>query len=154
MPELPDIAVYIEALETRVLGQELEGLRIANPFLLRSVEPPVKSAVGRRVARLRRLGKRIAIGLEGELWLVLHLMIAGRLHWAKPGAKLPGRRGLAAFDFPEGSLILTEAGPSAAPRCTWWPARRRWRPTTRAASRCWRRSFRPSGTRWRGRTIR
>ena len=110
MPELPDITVYIEALETRVLGQPLEGLRIANPFLLRSVEPPVKSAKGRRVARLRRLGKRIAIGLEGELWLVLHLMIAGRLHWASPGAKLPGRRGLAAFDFPAGSLVLTEAG--------------------------------------------
>ncbi len=110
MPELPDITVYIEALETRVLGEPLEGLRIANPFLLRSVAPPVKCATGRRVERLRRLGKRIAIGLEGELWLVLHLMIAGRLHWAKPGAKLPGRRGLAAFDFPNGSLILTEAG--------------------------------------------
>ncbi len=110
MPELPDITVYIEALEKRVLGQPLEGLRIANPFVLRSVEPPVKSAAGRRVVRLRRLGKRIAIGLEGELWLVLHLMIAGRLHWSKPGAKLPGRRGLAAFDFPDGSLILTEAG--------------------------------------------
>ncbi len=110
MPELPDITVYIEALETRVLGEPLEGLRIANPFLLRSFAPPVKSATGRRVERLRRLGKRIAIGLEGELWLVLHLMIAGRLHWAKPGAKLPGRRGLAAFDFPNGSLILTEAG--------------------------------------------
>jgi formamidopyrimidine-DNA glycosylase len=110
MPELPDITVYIEALERRVLGQRLEGLRIANPFLLRSVEPPVASASGRRVERLRRLGKRIAIGLEGELWLVLHLMIAGRLHWARPGARLPGRRGLAAFDFPAGSLVLTEAG--------------------------------------------
>ncbi len=110
MPELPDITVYIEALEKRVLGQPLEGLRLANPFLLRSVDPPIRSAEGKRVETLRRLGKRIAIGLEGELWLVLHLMIAGRLHWQKPGAKLPGRRGLAAFDFPEGSLVLTEAG--------------------------------------------
>jgi formamidopyrimidine-DNA glycosylase len=111
MPELPDITVYIEALETRVLGQPLEGLRLANPFLLRSVNPPIRSAEGRCVEALRRLGKRIAIGLEGELWLVLHLMIAGRLHWQEPGAKLPGKRGgLAAFDFPGGTLILTEAG--------------------------------------------
>ncbi|MDH3593742.1 MAG: hypothetical protein OEU09_01190 [Rhodospirillales bacterium] len=110
MPELPDITVYIEALEKRVLGEPLEGLRLANPFLLRSVDPPIRSAEGRRVEGFRRLGKRIAIGLEGELWLVLHLMIAGRLHWQKPGAKLPGKRGLAGFDFPNGTLILTEAG--------------------------------------------
>ncbi len=110
MPELPDITVYIEALEKRVLGEPLEGVRLANPFLLRSVDPPIRSAEGRRIEDFRRLGKRIAIGLEGELWLVLHLMIAGRLHWQKPGAKLPGKRGLAAFDFPDGSLFLTEAG--------------------------------------------
>ena len=110
MPELPDITVYIEALEKRVLGEPLEGVRLTSPFLLRSVDPPIEAATGKRVAELRRLGKRIAIGLEGELWLVLHLMIAGRLHWRKPGARPAGRRGLAAFDFPDGSLVLTEAG--------------------------------------------
>jgi len=110
MPELPDIAVYIEALETRILGRPLESVRLGNPFLLRTAEPPLKSAFGREVVALRRIGKRIAIGLEDELWLVLHLMIAGRLHWHEPGRALPGRRGLAAFDFPNGTLILTEAG--------------------------------------------
>ncbi|MEM7224427.1 MAG: DNA-formamidopyrimidine glycosylase family protein [Pseudomonadota bacterium] len=110
MPELPDITMYIAALERRVLGQRLERLRIAHPFLLRTAEPPAKACEGKRVVALKRLGKRIAIGLEEELWLVLHLMIAGRLHWKPPGAPLPGRRGLAALDFPNGSLILTEAG--------------------------------------------
>lgn len=110
MPELPDITVYIEALERRVLGEPLEGVRLGNPFLLRTAVPSIKAAHGKRVLGLRRIGKRIAIGLEDELWLVLHLMIAGRLHWHKPGAKLPGKRGLAAFDFPEGALVLTEAG--------------------------------------------
>ena len=110
MPELPDITVYIDALERRVLGAPLMDVRITNPFLLRTAEPPIASAAGRRVVALKRIGKRIAIGLEDELWLVLHLMIAGRLHWRPPGANPPGRRGLAAFDFPDGSLILTEAG--------------------------------------------
>ena len=111
MPELPDIVVYIEALKERILGQRLENVRIGTPFLLRTVDPPVPATVGKAVRELRRIGKRIAIGLEGELWLVLHLMIAGRLHWSRPRAKLPGgRRGLAAFDFPEGTLVLTEAG--------------------------------------------
>jgi formamidopyrimidine-DNA glycosylase len=110
MPELPDITVYIEALETRSVGHVLERVRIASPFLLRTFDPPIAAVEGRRVVQLRRLGKRIAIGLEGDLWLVLHLMIAGRLHWAEPGAKLPGKRGLAAFDFAHGSLTLTEAG--------------------------------------------
>ena len=111
MPELPDITVYIEALDKRIIGRRLEAVRIASPFLVRTVEPPVKAAEGRRVERLRRLGKRIAIGFEGELWFVLHLMIAGRLHWGKPGAKIPGgKRGLAAFDFADGSLGFTEAG--------------------------------------------
>ncbi len=110
MPELPDITVYIEALEARILNRRLESVRLASPFLLRSVDPPIKSAEGRQVTALRRLGKRIAVGLEGELWLVLHLMIAGRLHWQKPGAALPGKQGLAAFDFDHGSLTLTEAG--------------------------------------------
>ncbi len=110
MPELPDITVYIEALEPRILDQTLEQVRLASAFLLRTAEPPLAAARGLRVQRLRRLGKRIAIGLEEELWLVLHLMIAGRLYWRPRGAPLPARGGLAAFDFPAGSLTLTEAG--------------------------------------------
>ena len=110
MPELPDIAAYITALEPRILGQPLERVRLNSPFLLRSVSPPISEVEGRTVGELRRIGKRIAIGVEGDLWLVLHLMIAGRLHWKERGAKLAGRRTLAAFDFPEGSLVLTEAG--------------------------------------------
>ena len=110
MPELPDIVVYIEALEARVSGQRLAGVRIASPLLLRTVDPPPADCVGKRVRSLQRLGKRIALGFEDDLWLVLHLMIAGRLHWRPPAAKLPGRRGLAAFDFPHGTLLLTEAG--------------------------------------------
>src|ERR1043166_4868788 len=110
MPELPDIAAYITALEPRIVGERLERIRLGSPFLLRSVQPPLGSVDGRVVESLRRVGKRIAIGVEGDLWLVLHLMIAGRLHWKKPGAKLGGRQNLAAFDFPDGSLLLTEAG--------------------------------------------
>ena len=110
MPELPDITVYLEALAKRVLGQRLERVRNVSPFLLRTARPPVEMAFGRRVKELRRMGKRICMGLEGEIWLVLHLMIAGRLHWRDRGAKLDGRRNLAAFDFPNGSLVLTEAG--------------------------------------------
>ena len=110
MPELPDIEVYIGALERRILGQPLERVRVAGPFLLRTVEPPLAETHGRAVRSLRRVGKRIALGLEGDLWLVLHLMIAGRLHWKRPGAKLAGRLALAAFDFPHGTLLLTEAG--------------------------------------------
>ena len=110
MPELPDITAYITALESRILGQPLERVRLASVFLLRTVEPPLTSVEGRNVRALRRIGKRIAIGVEGDLWLVLHLMIAGRLHWRPPQAKLSGRQNLAAFDFPSGSLVLTEAG--------------------------------------------
>src|SRR2546428_12625565 len=110
MPELPDIVVYIEALEKRILGQTLEGTRIVSPFLLRTVTPPLGSAAGKKVTRLRRLGKRICIGLEDGLWLVLHLMIAGRLHWRARRAKISPPRGLAAFDFPAGTLLWTEAG--------------------------------------------
>ena len=110
MPELPDIAAYISALEPRILGQKLEHVRIASAFLLRTVQPPLSSAEGRTVRELRRIGKRIAIGMEGDLWLILHLMIAGRLHWRPPGAKLAGRNSLAAFDFASGSFVLTEAG--------------------------------------------
>ena len=110
MPELPDITIYIEALEKRILGQTLERVRVVSPFLLRTAKPPASSATGKKVLRLRRLGKRICIGLEADLWLVLHLMIAGRLHWRARGVKVSPPRGLAAFDFPAGSLLWTEAG--------------------------------------------
>lgn len=111
MPELPDITVYLEALERRILGHTLLGVRVQSPFVLRTFEPPIEAAAGRVVRELRRLGKRIAIGLEGDLWLVLHLMIAGRLQWKPLGAKLAGKQNLAAFDFDSGCLVFTEAGP-------------------------------------------
>ena len=116
MPELPDIAAYINALEPRIVGQPLEHIRLQSAFLLRTAQPPLADVEGRIVRELRRVGKRIAIGLgsnnnrDNDLWLVLHLMIAGRLHWRAPDAKLAGRQTLAAFDFPNGSLVLTEAG--------------------------------------------
>ena len=110
MPELPDISAYISALEPRIGGQKLQHIRIASAFLLRTAQPPVESAEGHTVRELRRIGKRIAIEFDNDIWLVLHLMIAGRLHWKGPGAKLAGRNNLAAFDFPDGSLVLTEAG--------------------------------------------
>ncbi len=125
MPELPDITAYLVALEPRILGKTLERVRIANPFLLRTADPPISSVEGRTVRELRRIGKRIAIGVEGELppqsqgpavgdpgllWLVIHLMIAGRLHWRPPQARLAGRQTLAGFDFSDGTLVLTEAG--------------------------------------------
>jgi formamidopyrimidine-DNA glycosylase len=110
MPELPDVVVYIEALEQRIVGQTLERIRLASPFLLRTISPALVEVEGRTVREVRRIGKRIAIGLDEELWLVLHLMIAGRLHWRAPGVKLPAKRALAAFDFAEGTLLLTEAG--------------------------------------------
>ncbi len=110
MPELPDITAYITALEPRILGATLEHVRLASVFLLRTVDPPITSVEGKTVRALRRIGKRIAIGVDGDLWLVLHLMIAGRLHWRPPQAKLSGRQSLLALDFPLGSLTLTEAG--------------------------------------------
>ncbi len=111
MPELPDVAAYIGALEPRIVGQPLEHVRVrANAFLVRTADPPLASVEGRIVRELRRIGKRIAIGLEGDQWIVIHLMIAGRLHWRAAGASLGGRNGLAAFDFPSGTLVLTEAG--------------------------------------------
>ena len=110
MPELPDVEAYLAALTPRILGERLEAVRLNNPFLLRSVRPPIRDAEGRTVAALRRVGKRIAIGFDGDLWIVLHLMIAGRLHWKAKGVKLAGRRDLAAFDFAGGTLTLTEAG--------------------------------------------
>src|SRR5882762_7193430 len=103
MPEFPDIVVYIETLEQRILGETLKPVAIASPFLLRTAAPPIGSVEGRKVVGLRRLGKRILIGLEDDLWLVLHLMIAGRLHWKKRGVKVSPPRGLAAFDFTNGS---------------------------------------------------
>lgn len=110
MPELPDIVVYLEALEPLIVGQKLERVRLGSPFLLRTVDPPLATMEGRIVRGLQRVGKRIAIGLDNDLWMVLHLMIAGRLHWKEPGVKLVPRRSLAAWDFPHGSLVLTEAG--------------------------------------------
>jgi formamidopyrimidine-DNA glycosylase len=110
MPELPDVEVYIDCLRPRVVGQTLQRVRVANPFLLRSFDPPIGEAAGKRVLGLRRLGKRIVVCLEADLYLVLHLMIAGRLHWRPQGARLPARLGLAGFDFPSGTLVLTEAG--------------------------------------------
>jgi formamidopyrimidine-DNA glycosylase len=110
MPELPDISAYLNALRERIVGQPLERVRLGSPFLLRTAVPPITQAEGHRVTELRRIGKRVAVGLDNDLWLVLHLMIAGRLHWRPRGAKLAGRNSLAAFDFPNGSLVLTEAG--------------------------------------------
>src|SRR5438093_2629921 len=110
MPELPDIVAYISALEPRIVARPLERVRLGSAFLLRTTQPPVASVEGRVVRELRRIGKRIAIGVENDLWLVLHLMIAGRLHWRPAESKLAGRHSLAAFDFPNGSLVLTEAG--------------------------------------------
>jgi len=110
MPELPDITAYLDALSARIVGQPLLRVRLGSAFLLRTVDPPLAATEGKIVRELRRLGKRIAIGVDDDLWLVLHLMIAGRLHWRAAGAKLAGRQSLAAFDFPNGSLVLTEAG--------------------------------------------
>jgi formamidopyrimidine-DNA glycosylase len=110
VPELPDITLYLEALEQRVLGQTLQRLRIGNPFVLRTVRPPITALAGRKITALRRLGKRLVFGFQGELWLVLHLMLAGRLHWRPSHAALVRKVGLAALDFPNGTLTLTEAG--------------------------------------------
>ena len=110
MPELPDVTVYLEALERRILGARLERVRLLTPFLLRSVDPPLSAVAGTNVTGLRRLGKRLVIALDQDLFLVIHLMIAGRLHWRPAGAKPPGKIGLAAFDFSTGTLVMTEAG--------------------------------------------
>ena len=110
MPELPDIAAYLHALQPRILNRPIKKIRLASPFLLRTADPPIREVEGRTVRELRRIGKRIAIGADGDLWLVLHLMIAGRLHWKTPTPTITARKHLAAFDFPGGSLVLTEAG--------------------------------------------
>jgi formamidopyrimidine-DNA glycosylase len=110
MPELPDVELYLDALRRRIAGQVLTGIRLANPFVLRTVDPRPAELAGKRVTGLRRVGKRIAIELEGGLFIVIHLMVAGRFRWLAAGAKVPGKIGLAAFDFAEGTLVLTEAG--------------------------------------------
>jgi formamidopyrimidine-DNA glycosylase len=110
MPELPDITIYLEALGRRIIGERLDAVKIRSPFLLRTFDPPLDSVEGKRVRELRRLGKRIAMGFDDELWLVLHLMIAGRLHWKAPGVKVSGKSSLATFHFSNGTLLLTEAG--------------------------------------------
>ena len=110
MPELPDVTVYIEALSERVLNQPIQKIRIGSPFVVRSFDPPIGAAEGKRVLALRRLGKRIVFELEDELFLIVHLMIAGRFHWKPKGAKIARKYGQAAFDFPNGTLLLTEAG--------------------------------------------
>jgi formamidopyrimidine-DNA glycosylase len=110
MPELPDITMYVEALAARIIGERLEALRLGSPFVLRTAEPPASELIGQRVDAVRRLGKRVVLGFENDTFAVLHLMIAGRLHWKVRGASLGGRRGLAAFDFEHGTLLLTEAG--------------------------------------------
>src|SRR5215211_9283641 len=110
MPELPDVTVYVECIVAKCVGRKVERVRIASPFVVRSVDPPIYEIEGKSVREAKRIGKRIAIGLDDDLWIVIHLMIAGRFRWLKPGAKIPGRLGLAAFDFENGTLLLTEAG--------------------------------------------
>ncbi|MBI4474204.1 MAG: formamidopyrimidine-DNA glycosylase [Acidobacteria bacterium] len=110
MPELPDVVVYIESLQPRIVGQKLERVRIASPFVLRSVTPPISAVVEKTVRGLRRLGKQIVLHFDDDLFIIIHLMIAGRFQWKQPRAKIPGKLGLAAFDFPSGTLLLTEAG--------------------------------------------
>ena len=110
MPELPDVTVYVELIAAKTVGRNIERVRIASPFVVRSVDPPMRDVEGKAVRDVRRIGKRIAVGLDDDLWIVIHLMIAGRFRWIKPGAKIPGRLGLAAFDFENGTLLLTEAG--------------------------------------------
>src|SRR5689334_9535967 len=110
MPELPDVTVYVECIAAKALGRKIEKIRVASPFVVRSVDPPIRDAEGKTVRDVRRIGKRIAIGIDDDIWIVIHLMIAGRFRWLKAGSKMPGRMGLAAFDFENGSLVLTEAG--------------------------------------------
>ena len=137
MPELPDVTAYISALASRIVGQPLEHVRLRNPFLLRTADPPLASVEGGVVRELRRIGKRIAIGVDGDLWLVLHLMIAGRLHWRAAGAKITGRNDLAAFDFPQAASSSPK--PHGAARRTSCAAKRL-AEIDPAASRCSRRS--------------
>jgi formamidopyrimidine-DNA glycosylase len=123
LPELPDITIYLEALQERLLGARLESTRITHPFLLRTFDPPISALYGRRVVAFRRVGKRIAIGFEGDHWLVFHLMIAGRLHWVAPTAAKKGRAALAYFGFDSGTLTLTEAGTKRRASLSIFPSR-------------------------------
>jgi formamidopyrimidine-DNA glycosylase len=143
VPELPDLTVYLEALQQRIVGSRLDSITLNNPFLLRTAVPPLASAFGREVQELRRVGKRIAIGLSGDLWLVLHLMIAGRLHWFERGSKTRGRAPLARFEFDRGILTLTEAGTRRRASLHCCRAARRLPRPTRVAWKCWRRRSRP-----------
>ena len=151
MPELPDITAYISALEPRIVGQPLEHVRVASAFLLRTARPPVAAVEGHMVRELRRIGKRIAIGVEGDLWLVLHLMIAGRLHWRPPGAKLAGRKIWLPSTSPMVPLCSRKRGPSAAPRCTSSQGRRHCVPLTPEGSMCCPAILTPFATRSRSR---
>jgi len=136
MPELPDVVAYIAALEPRVVGRRLAAVRLASPFLLRTFDPPIREVEGRRVVGLRRLGKRLVFDLENNLHIVLHLMISGRLHWRASGAKLAGKMALAAFDFENGTLVLTEASSRKGPPCIWCAARQPSLTSSAEASRC------------------
>src|SRR5579859_795821 len=138
MPELPDIVVYLEALEQRALGHELQRLRIAGPFLLRTAQPPIVSMQGRKVTSLRRIGKRIALGFDNGMWLVFHLMIAGRLHWKTKAVAPDGRRTLATFEFDSGTLTLRKLGRRSGLRCIFLRTRMRWQSSIRAGWRCFR----------------
>ena len=135
MPELPDIELYLHALQSRIAGRRLERIRLASPFLVRSFDPPIDQANGKTVLALRRLGKRVVWDLEGDLFLVIHLMIAGRFKWPERGAKIPGKVGLAAFDFENGSLVMTEAGSKRRASLYLVRGRRNWQRTIPAASR-------------------
>jgi formamidopyrimidine-DNA glycosylase len=152
MPELPDITVYLRALSERIEGRTLEQIRLASPFVVRSFDPPIREASGKTVRSLRRLGKRVVLGLDEELWLVIHLMISGRFQWKDRGAKIPGRLGLAAFDFPNGTLLPPRPAPRSAPRFTSCGERRRSRSSTAAESNRWRRPPNSFGRRSSART--
>ena len=135
MPELPDVTGYVEYLQTRIVGQPLVRVRLASPFVLRSVTPSLADVESREVRGVSRLGKRIVIALERDLALVIHLMIAGRLRWREPGVPIPKRRGLAAFDFPTSTLLFTEDGTKKRASIHVVRARLRWEPTTGVGSR-------------------
>ena len=138
MPELPDIVVYCEALESRILGTTLTRIRISSPFLVRSVDPPVDALHGQRVVSVSHVGKRIVLGYANHLFAVIHLMIAGRLRWRKPAAPIPKRNGVAAFDFEAGSYCLPRRARNVERRCTWCGVRRRWRSSIEEVPTCLR----------------
>jgi len=154
VPELPDVLLYLKALAPRIVGRRVAGIRLASPFLLRSINPPLSAVEGRAIVGLRRLGKRIVIEVEGELFLVVHLMIAGRFRWKEPGARIPGKVGLIALDFAHGTLILTRPARSGRRRFMSSPAAPRWRNTIAVVSRSWTLTSRRSPARCGVRTTR